>query len=110
MESRGRRIATAWLCLALAAALWIPCVRFLFTGDHADVLNRDPEISPYARGLAARHLTFWRDPERRRGELGDMRRSNAEWDFMGRTYVVLALANMALRDSSILGSWARRFC
>ncbi len=26
-----------------------------------------------------------------------MRQSNAEWDFMGRTYLVLALANLALR-------------
>ena len=27
-----------------------------------------------------------------------MRQSNAEWDFMGRTFLVLALANMSLRD------------
>jgi len=27
-----------------------------------------------------------------------MRASNAEWDFMGRSYLVWSLANMALRD------------
>ena len=27
-----------------------------------------------------------------------MRASNAEWDFMGRTYLVLALCNMALTE------------
>jgi hypothetical protein len=30
-----------------------------------------------------------------------MRASNAEWDFMGRTFLVLSLANMSLRDAQI---------
>jgi hypothetical protein len=29
-----------------------------------------------------------------------MRRSNAEWDFMARTYLVMALANIGLRDAA----------
>lgn len=29
-----------------------------------------------------------------------MRASNAEWDFMGRTFLVLSLANMSLRDTN----------
>ena len=31
-------------------------------------------------------------------EIAKMRASNAEWDFMGRTFLVLALANMSLRE------------
>jgi hypothetical protein len=34
----------------------------------------------------------------REQELGRMRVSNAEWDFMGRSYLVWALANLGLRD------------
>ena len=34
-----------------------------------------------------------------------MRASNAEWDFMGRTYLVLALANMALDEPSQADSY-----
>jgi hypothetical protein len=51
-----------------------------------------------AQSLAARQLRLWEDPASRRAELARMRATNAEWDFMGRTYFALALANMALRD------------
>lgn len=34
----------------------------------------------------------------RPASIAALRQTNAEWDFMGRTYVVLALANTALRD------------
>ena len=45
--------------------------------------------------LLARHLAIWEDDP---GEdLLRMRWSNPEWDFMGRTFLVLALANLALR-------------
>jgi hypothetical protein len=99
--SRRRRIRNALLCLLIAAALWIPSVHLLFrSADHSRVWT-DPGVSPYARSLARRHLAFWSDPDQRRRELGDLRRSNPEWDFMGRTFLVLALANMALRDPAM---------
>ena len=50
--------------------------------------------------LAATHLAIWSDAQRRERELDKMRLRNPEWDFMSRTYFVLALANMALRDPS----------
>jgi hypothetical protein len=55
-------------------------------------------VPPAADALAARHLRLWLDPAARAVELQRMRASNAEWDFMGRTYLVLALANLSLRD------------
>src|SRR5205807_348885 len=55
-------------------------------------------ISPKARQLAARHLQLWTDPTLRRRELEKMRASNAEWDFMGRSFLVWSLANMGLRE------------
>jgi hypothetical protein len=48
--------------------------------------------------LAERQLAIWRDPVLRTRELEAMQKLNPEWDFMSRTYFVLALANMALQD------------
>lgn len=48
--------------------------------------------------MAAGHLQLWTDPVLLKKELEKMRASNAEWDFMGRSYLVWSLANMALRD------------
>jgi len=48
--------------------------------------------------MAAHQLHLWSDPALRQEALAAMRRSNAEWDFMGRTFLVASLANMALRE------------
>ena len=42
--------------------------------------------------MTAAQLRFWRDPALKSKELEAMRRSNSEWDFMGRTFLALALA------------------
>jgi hypothetical protein len=55
-------------------------------------------VSTVARMLVATHLAVWSDAELRRRELDKMRQRNPEWDFMSRTYFVVALVNMALRD------------
>lgn len=51
-----------------------------------------------ARQLAARHLQLWTEPHQREQELRRMRASNAEWDFMGRSFLVWSLANLGLRE------------
>ena len=48
--------------------------------------------------MAEFHLGSWSDPALRKRQLRRMRGSNAEWDLMGRTFLVLALGNMALRE------------
>ena len=55
-------------------------------------------MSPKARQLAARHLQLWTEPSLRQAELKKMRGSNAEWDFMGRSFLVWSLVNMGLRE------------
>lgn len=99
-ESRRRRVLTGGTSLLLAAALWVPTLHLFFPVDAGSIL-KDPGITTYTRELAARDLALWTDPALRAREFGAMRKSNAEWDFMGRTYFVLALANMALRDPSL---------
>lgn len=81
-----KRLLRAVLALVLAAAICVPSIHLFYQPSPEEV--RD--------GLASRYLALWSA----RGELDEaiagMRRTNAEWDFMSRTYLVLAFANMAL--------------
>jgi hypothetical protein len=95
MESRRRRIVTGMIFLAVATFIWLITLQAFFFVDHDGARLG---MTPFARAVAARHLESWSNPDLRRRELVDMRRSNAEWDFMARTYFVLALANMSLRE------------
>jgi hypothetical protein len=92
-----RQILLVLICLFVAVAVWIPSMHFLFTPS-VDHYFAPTGITPKARALAARHLALWTDPALRAQEINKMRGSNAEWDFMGRTFLVLSLANMSLRD------------
>ena len=94
--SSFRRLAVAVVCLTAAATVWLSSVHLLFTPSERDYTGAG--VSPLARALSERHLRLWTDPNLRAAELQQMRRSNAEWDFMGRTFLVLALGNMALRE------------
>ena len=88
------------IALAVAAGIWLPCLHLFFKPNAAGFRASDG-IAPKARMLAARHLNIWTDPELRRLELQKMQTNNPEWDFMSRTYFVLALSNMALRDPAL---------
>jgi hypothetical protein len=92
-----KRISIALLVLIIAGIIWLPCLHFLFARPVSDFRQANG-LSPKARQLAARHLQLWTDPVSRQKELDRMRASNAEWDFMGRTFLVWSLANMGMRD------------
>jgi hypothetical protein len=97
MKSRLRRLLISLAALVIATAIWLPCVHLLFARP-ASTFRAPQGLSPTARALAARHLELWTDPKLRDQELKRMRASNAEWDFMGRSFLVWSLANMGLRD------------
>ena len=88
--------------LCVAACIWMPCMHLLFRKDMGRYRTEEG-LSPVARKLAATYLAVWAEPALREQELAGMRRLNPEWDFMSRTYMVLALANMALRDPDCRG-------
>jgi hypothetical protein len=94
---RVKRILAGLAALGIAAILWLPCLHFLFARSSAD-FQRPHGLSPTAKQLAASQLRLWTDEKLREQELQRMRASNAEWDFMGRSFLVWSLANMALRD------------
>ena len=97
MKARLKRILAGLTALIIATVIWLPCLHLVFTRPLSD-FRQDQGLSPKARQLAARHLQLWTEPALREQELKKMRVSNAEWDFMGRSYLVWSLANMALRD------------
>ncbi len=90
------------LLLAMAAAIWIPCLHLLFLPDPALLAglpgaeSTDPNLPAITEALIAKQIALWRLPEDARQDVLRMRESNAEWDFMGRTYLVASLANVAL--------------
>ncbi len=92
-----KRIVAGLAALLLAAAIWLPCVHFFFVRP-SSAFRQEQGLSAKARQLAARHLQLWTDPALRAEELKKMRASNAEWDFMGRGFLVWSLANMSLRE------------
>jgi hypothetical protein len=94
----ARRSIIAVVSLGLAMAIWLPCLHFFFRPS-LPAPQSDSEVQPLASRLAAQQLFLWTDPASRERELAKMRGTNAEWDFMGRTFLVLALCNQALRHA-----------
>jgi hypothetical protein len=84
------------VALSIATALWLPCVHLFFKPRLEEYIST-VGLPAKARALAARHLALWNDPARRAEEVRRIRASSAEWDFMARTFFVLALANISLR-------------
>jgi len=80
-----------------ATALWLPCLGLIFRPTLSDY-QTPTGVSPQARLLAERQRQLWTHPDLRLASAARMRQSNAEWDFMHRTFTVLAFANIALRS------------
>lgn len=96
-RARLKRVGRRLTALAVATVIWIPSLHFFFAREVGN-FTRPAGLSPKARQLSARHLQLWTDPALRQRELDRMRASNAEWDFMGRTFLVWSLAEMSLRN------------
>jgi hypothetical protein len=95
--SLKKRILAAATALLAGVIIWIPCLHWLFQQAPSQ-FYQPSGLSAEARQLAARHLKLWTDPALKQQQLARMRASNAEWDFMGRSFLVWSLANMGLRD------------
>jgi len=88
-SSTRRSLLRALLGLGVGAAVWLPTLHLAFR----------PARRRLAQGLLERHLRLWEGASR--ADIAHMRDSNPEWDFMGRTFLVLALANLALGDEAV---------
>lgn len=83
------------LSLLVGGAVWLLCLRLFFP---VELPAPAGPATPQARALAAHHLRLWREPALRAREVERMRQGNAEWDFMGRTFLGLGLLELALRE------------
>jgi hypothetical protein len=92
-----KRIALGIFCLALAAVVWLPVMHFFFKRGFSKYYC-DDGIGVKAEQLAACHIALWTEPNVGQSELSRLRSSCAEWDLMARTFFVLALTNMSLRE------------
>ena len=97
MKALVKRILSGLAALAVTGFVWLACLHWFYTKPAAHFCSARG-LSPTARQLAARDLELWTDPKLREQELKRMRASNAEWDFMGRSFLVWSLANMGLRE------------
>lgn len=93
---RAKKVGLGLLSLLIASASWLPAIHLVFRPGEAELSVAG--VSPRARALSARHLALWEDTAALDETLVQMRANNPEWDFMGRTFLVLALANMAERE------------
>lgn len=73
----------------VAAAVWLPCLHLFYAVD-------DGERRTIVLGLTEARLEAWSRP----ADVASMRGVNPEWDFMNRTFTVLALAEQALEDGA----------
>ena len=96
------------VALLLAALVWLPLLHVPFArraaawragpGDGAGAGGASGGVPVRVRELHAAQVAFLHDAARQQQQRGAMRATNAEWDFMGRTFLALSLANLALRD------------
>ena len=82
--------------IGVFAVLWVACAHTVFGPGQAELIS--PGGSARARGLLRRQMAVWEQPALRERELGRLRATNPEWDFMSRTYAVMSLANLALDE------------
>jgi hypothetical protein len=98
------RLSVGVLSLLIAAVIWLPMVHLFFRGDFDQYFSEEG-IGRKTDILAQRQIRVWTDPETRDREIQKMRGTNAEWDFMARTYLCWSLANMALRNPDGQGTY-----
>jgi hypothetical protein len=91
------RLGLSLASLAVAVVVWASAAHLVFAPDLDDWVS-DDVVAPRADAMAQRYLHLWSDTEALADEHGFIRMSNPEWDFMGRTFLVLSLANIALRE------------
>jgi hypothetical protein len=97
---RKHRVIAGLFALLIAATVWLPCLHCFFRKSET-AFYQPAGLSPQARQLTAWQIELWTNEKSREQELLKMRASNAEWDFMGRSFFVWSLANIGLRDSGL---------
>jgi len=84
------------ISIILAGAIYLPYLHLFFRPAESELTDHKT-VSPLAQKIARYQLNLWSQPGLLQSQLSAMRQANAEWDFMGRSFLTWSLANMALR-------------
>lgn len=93
MRITRRTVLQSLFSLAAGSAIWMPTVHLVFGPSREE----RSATSTFVQRLLNRHLALW-EGEASIDEVATMRVMNPEWDFMGRTFLVLALANLCFHN------------
>ncbi|TET35020.1 MAG: hypothetical protein E3J72_12865 [Planctomycetota bacterium] len=94
-----KRVLVGIGSLILGAVIWLPCLHIFFTPSRAACFP-EKGIPPEAEELVARAVHLWTDSDALKSETLRQRGSNAEWDFMARTFTVLSFLNVCAAEPS----------
>lgn len=99
MMTRGKTVFK-WVGIALAGFSVLCVAVFLLLAKPCNSYGRHnfQQIDTKTVKLANHYMQLWNNPELRADCLAQLHRQNPEWDFMFRTYCVLAFANLALHE------------
>ncbi|MFT7521433.1 MAG: hypothetical protein ACI9MC_003584 [Kiritimatiellia bacterium] len=92
--STRRAFMRGAVCLGAGAALWTTQMHRFFTPWSSDLEDVGP-LPWRVRELLEAQLALWEESDQ--NAISAMRGFNPEWDLMGRTFLVLALADLSLR-------------
>lgn len=93
-----RKCFTYLVCLVVATLTWMPLLHLFFRPSVDAYVPQAGHLPEHTRRMLNRHLADWEGAGQLDDDLARMRVMNPEWDFMGRTFLVLSLANAALVD------------
>ena len=93
-----RKCFTYLVCLVVATLIWMPLLHLFFRPSVDAYVPQAGHLPEHTRRMLNRHLADWEGAGQLDDDLARMRVMNPEWDFMGRTFLVLSLANAALVD------------
>lgn len=97
IETKSRVLVRALVAMSVGLLLWLPVVHVFFAPQMQAYVH-PTKMAPQVEKMLHYQLRHWRDPASRQKVLARLRGSNAEWDFMGRSFLVWALANLSLRQ------------
>lgn len=93
--------------LLLSLAVWLPILHLFFKPDYSQYLP-ETGIGIKSKQLANHCLTYWDLSDQAAPGRRSLGESNPEWNFMSRTYMVLGLANMGLREPDKAATYCQR--
>jgi hypothetical protein len=93
-----RRLLLGAFSTTAAASVWLPALHLFYAQSPTALASRAEKLARY-------QLELFRSQAAHETEDARMRRTNPEWDFMGRTFLAYALAEMAVRDPASRGKY-----